>query len=293
MSDDWIKVRTGIYRDPKVSVMADALSAEDGPLARYVNQNEQRNMTVTRNVTRNAVVGALVTVWGVTRHRGKRYGDDLKLAGVTAYVIDDIADLPGFGEAMVAAGWATETDEGLTLPNFFEDYNEEPSAYKRSANAERQKRYRDKHNNSALRNVTEPLRVTLHSNDREEKRREEKNNPPYPPKGEEGGGGDRVGKFRKFWESAHAEHGPTVWQVNANERIAELLAAFPKPTELAARVARFMADDDAWIPEHGGWTLAVFCGRVDKYAKRKAKAESTPSPMDAGLKAELEQRRKS
>jgi hypothetical protein len=124
-------------------------------------------MTITRNALRNVTVGALVTVWGVTRHRGKRDGDDLVVRGATVSVIDDIAELPGFGDAMESVGWVVADDEGLRFPHFFEEYNVEPNDDHKEKNAERQRRHREK--NNALRNVT----VTSQSNDRIEKRREE------------------------------------------------------------------------------------------------------------------------
>lgn len=168
MMSDWTKMRTDLYRDPKVCQMAEVLSAPDGPLASYVNQHCQCDMAVTRNVTRNAVVGALVSVWGVCRHRGKRVGNDLFLKLSTIGVIDDIADMPGFGEAMESVGWVIDDANGLTFPSFFEDWNVEPTQESKKKNAERQRRHREKSN--ALRNVT----VTSQSNARGEKRREEK-----------------------------------------------------------------------------------------------------------------------
>lgn len=165
-ASDWVKMRTDLYRDPKVCVMADRLMDEDGDLARYVDQNRQRQMTVTRNVMRNVTVGALVTVWGVTRHRGKRIGDDLLIRGATVSVVDDIADLPGFGEAMQSVGWAVETEEGVVFPAFFTEYNADPSEDSREKNAERQRRYRERRNGE--RNVTH----NVTSNDRGEERRD-------------------------------------------------------------------------------------------------------------------------
>lgn len=67
MAGDWIKMRTDLYRDPKVIVMANLLGQPDSHLSRHVNQFTQRDMSVTSNVTRCAVVGALVAVWGVDR----------------------------------------------------------------------------------------------------------------------------------------------------------------------------------------------------------------------------------
>lgn len=168
MSLDWIKMRTDLYRDPKVILMAEALLSSDGDLARYVNQNLQRDMTVTRNVTRNAVVGALVAVWGVMRHQGKQQESDLFIADITVSVLDDISDLPGFGEAMEAAGWVVQTDEGLVFPRFYEGNNTAPDRDSSSKNAERQRRFRE-----SKRNVTRNVTSNTKSNAREEKRREE------------------------------------------------------------------------------------------------------------------------
>ena len=170
MAGDWIKMRTDLYRDPKVCLIADELMQPEGELARYVNQHLQRDMAVTRNVMRNVTVGALVTVWGVTRHRGKRDNDNLFIRGITLSVIDDIADVHGFGDAMASAGWARQTEEGVIFPNFFEELNTEPTQDQKAKNAERQRRYREKRN--ALRNVTVAPQSDIEKR-REEKRREE------------------------------------------------------------------------------------------------------------------------
>jgi len=142
MADDWIKIRTDIYRDPKVCLMAEHLESSDGDLARYVRQNKQRDMAVTRNVTRHAIVGCLVTVWGVIRHRGKRECDNATLPGVTVNVLDDIADIPGFGEAMESVGWVEQTEEGIVFPNYYGNYNSEPSSSKAMTALERQRNCR-------------------------------------------------------------------------------------------------------------------------------------------------------
>lgn len=181
MASDWIKMRTDLYRDPKVSLIAEALLVS--------LSDEDRNVTVTlrgvtRNVLRNAVVGALVSVWGVIRHQGRRVDDDLALENVPLRVIDDIADLPGFGSAMLSVGWVVEADFGLYFPRFFEQHNADPGVSQRAKNAERQRRFREKNRNvtsNADRNVTGNVTVTP----RVEKSREEKEEyPPNPPRGE-------------------------------------------------------------------------------------------------------------
>lgn len=171
MASDWIKMRTDIYRDPKVCMMADNLMRKDGDLAAYVDQNTQNQINVTRNVMRNVTVGALVTVWGVTRHRGERDGDNLILRGCSLAVVDDIADMPGFGEAMASVGWAEESPQGVVFPRFFGEHNVDPTENSRSKNAERQKRFRERHatKSNVTDNVTDNVTVTH----REEKRREE------------------------------------------------------------------------------------------------------------------------
>jgi alkylated DNA nucleotide flippase Atl1 len=152
--------------------MADVLMSGDGDLARYVNQINQCDMSVTRNVMRNVTVGALVSVWGVVRHKGKRVDDDLVLAGLSVSVIDDIADLAGFGEAMSRVGWVVEDDNGLVFPSFFGEFNVDPAEEQRKKNAERQRKYRETHSQNS--NVTRNVTVTPKSNI--EKRREEKSN---------------------------------------------------------------------------------------------------------------------
>jgi hypothetical protein len=67
---------------------------------------------------------------------------------------------------MEVAGWIVETKTGLVFPNFFEEFNSDPTDKSRTNNAERQRRYRN-----AKRNVTSNVTVTH----REEKSRVEDN----------------------------------------------------------------------------------------------------------------------
>jgi len=190
MATDWVKMRTDLYRDPKVCVMAEILTRPNGLLASHVSRFLSRDMAVTRHMMRHAVVGALSTVWGVARVRGKRDGSDLVIRGVTIDVINDISDLPGFGEAMAEVGWVTVTEEGIVFPRFYEEFNTDPESSKKSADAERQRLHRQKKRDmsrDALRdshsdmshdsNVT----VTQKCHSREEKRREEKEDSKTPP----------------------------------------------------------------------------------------------------------------
>lgn len=242
MAGDWIKMRSDIYRDPKVSVMAESLTDRGGLLALYVNQLCQRDLTVTRNVMRNATVGALVSVWGVMRQRGKRCGDDLVCDGVTANVLDDVSDMPGFGDAMERAGWVEVTEDGIVFRRFFEEHNVDPAERAKAANAERQKRYRDRVKDAAYGDVTSDVTVTP----REEKRRDT----PKAPKGDVFGGG-----FANFWnpyprKTAKVQAHKAWAKLNPSEALQEQIL-----TALAAQCKsdQWAKDGGTFIPHASTW----------------------------------------
>ncbi len=211
---DWIKIQSDLYRHPKVILLAAILEKPDSPLCRYISHWCQCDAAVTRNVMRNATVGALVSVWGVMRHRGARCGDDLLVKELDQGVVDDIADMDGFGAAMMEVGWLEERDNGLVFPRFFADHNVDPAA----ANRERQRRFREKNRNASS-NVT----VTLGNGQRrEEKSREEKNvsaiaDTPLPPS-------LLTAEFSEAWER---------WQKHRKEKRQKLT---PSTTALQLKV---------------------------------------------------------
>lgn len=185
MGADWIKMRTDLYRDPKVSAMADHLMDGRSLMARYVNQHTQASLNVTRNVTRNAVIGALLSVWGVMRHRGKKIDADLVLKDASLDVLDDVADLPGFGRAMARVGWAMESGNDVIFPDFFESHNVEPEPEKKSKAAERQARYRERLASQSNADVTHngdvTRDVTLRSREEERRVSKSKSKSPLSP----------------------------------------------------------------------------------------------------------------
>ena len=169
---EWIKMRVDLYRNPKVIAMADLLTNPGGDLVRSVEHMMQCDMCVTRNVMRNAVVGALVTVWGVVRRHGHRDGDDARLESSALGVIDDVADMPGFGAAMAQVGWVVDSAQGLVFAGFYAQHNVDPKEKSDQKNRERQRRYRERHSN-AKSNVTGNVTVTHRGEGDGEKRREE------------------------------------------------------------------------------------------------------------------------
>lgn len=255
MARDWTKMRTDLYRDPKVCMMADMLMDEEGDLGRFVNQNRQRDMTVTRNVMRNATVGALVSVWGVFRHRGKRVDDDLFVAGATLDVIDDVSDMPGFGQAMSSVGWAVESEEGVVFPRFFEDYNVDPVEELKKKNAERQKRHREK--NKETSNVTRNVTVAPNSNAREEKSREENNTPPPPNGGKRSRSKPTEADplFAQFWEAYPRKVAKSA-AIKAWFGVPpspEILAAILAALQVQSRSVQWRRENGAYIPHPASW----------------------------------------
>lgn len=155
-------MRTDLYRSPKVCIIADQLI--------------QNGQNVTRNIMRNAVVGALLSTWGIMRHEGYRDGDDLIVTNVHFSTIDDIAELKGLGEQLIAVGWLIDENNSIVFPNFFLENNADP----KEKATERQRKYRERKaeekfkkssdvTRSASSNVTRNANVTP----REEKRRKE------------------------------------------------------------------------------------------------------------------------
>lgn len=140
MATDWIKMRTDLAIDPKVLVMAERLLSEEFPLSQASRLS--RDCHVTRHAMRHAVVGSLVTVWGVVRQRGRRAEENLTVAKATLATIDDIVGMPGFGRAMEFVGWVASDRNGLVFPSFFTEYNSEPPKTEAKSDAERSREYR-------------------------------------------------------------------------------------------------------------------------------------------------------
>lgn len=206
MAGDWIKMRGGLLRNPKVIRMARVLLQQPAFREWFgVTRDASRDVTcdvtqrddVASNVTARdtrhvpvvtmVTVGALLATWSSVNENAS---DDATMRDATLFEIDTISGVPGFGEALASVGWieVLPNEEGLFFPNFHE-YN--TVGKQRSAGvktgAERSREYRDRKKNKTVtsRDVTKPVT----RDPREEKSREERNTPPNPPTGG-GGGGD-------------------------------------------------------------------------------------------------------
>jgi len=173
MAGDWIKMRRGLRHDPKVIAMARELSGRrdfmnwwSDPVRVTCHEHVTEIVTFS-NVTR-VTVCALLDVWASLNNT---LGQDGKAPFMCLQDIDDIAEIPGFGDAMRLVGWVLELDDSsLVFPNFSE--NNSPSKSRSSnakSDAERAKAYRDKKRleKESLQSVTPSRHVTP------EKRRED------------------------------------------------------------------------------------------------------------------------
>jgi hypothetical protein len=188
VAGDWIKMRVNLVSHPKVLAISEFLAGHGkyqdwstmagfvpaiGGTAEDAEEDFQSSLRVTRYVT----VCALLRFWGYANEHAK----DEFIGSLRIGDIDDIVQVPGFGDALQVIGWAVydKTRRGIALPDFNE-YNS--SANDRGA-AERQKRYRER-KKAATSQATGTSDVTsdVTRHDREEKRREDINTGAKAPK---------------------------------------------------------------------------------------------------------------
>ena len=109
----WLKVETATPDKPEVWAMAAALSLD-----------------------RDAVFGKLFRVW----RWFDEHTEDGNAPGVTQALVDDIAGVTGFAEAMVAVRWLCVSGHGISLPHF--DWHNGVTAKRRAHTAIRVQRHK-------------------------------------------------------------------------------------------------------------------------------------------------------
>ena len=171
MAGEWVKMRSALLANPKVHAIAKAIGMDSrAGSALTTGFSGCPDEVLARCALRYVTVTALLCVWSSANEHAT--GGILSCCDLED--LDEIAGVPGFGEAMASVGWAIpdEATKSVSLPNF-SDHN--TPAKDRTA-ADRQRRYRQNRNGGVARDVARD------SNDREEKRREEKKiNTPAAP----------------------------------------------------------------------------------------------------------------
>jgi hypothetical protein len=108
MAGDWIKMRSNLWDDPRVSALCDA-----------TNQPEAM------------VIGALYWLWSAA----DQHTEDGIMPGLSLRQIDRKTGVPGFAQALCNIGWMADHPEGVRICNFTEHNGE--SAKKRCQTAKR------------------------------------------------------------------------------------------------------------------------------------------------------------
>jgi len=170
MAGEWVKIRRGLRQHPKTIQVARHLAVNRAFIAwwsdpvQYGCRHSVTEIVTFANVTR-VTVCALVELWCVLN---EVIGEDCHVAGMTITDIDDMVEVPGFGEALLAVGWVAENDEkGLFFPNFLEHNVPQKTRPEAKTPAQRAKEYRERKKQSEARHARHE------SSRREEKRREE------------------------------------------------------------------------------------------------------------------------
>lgn len=137
MAGEWIKMRTNLWDDPRVSHLCD-----------LVDQPEAM------------VVGALYWLWSMA----DEHSEDGLLPGLTLRAIDRKTGVAGIGAALVQIGWLAEVDGGVEVVKFAEHNG--ASAKRRCQDAQRK---------ATVRNVSasDADKKRTSAGAREEKRRED------------------------------------------------------------------------------------------------------------------------
>ena len=171
MAGDWVKMRSALLANPKVHAIAKVIGRDDRAGAVLTTGfSGCPDQVLSRHALRHVTVTALLCVWSAANE----HSCDGKLSCCDLEDLDEIAGVPGFGEAMRHVGWAVHDDGGkcVLLPNFSEHNT---TAKDRTA-AERQRRHRGKCHGG----VTRDSHAVTVTQRREEKRREEEYIPAAP-----------------------------------------------------------------------------------------------------------------
>ena len=151
MAGDWIKVRTNLWDDPRVSRLCDLTGS-----------------------TEAAVIGALYWLWSAA----DQHTEDGIMRGLTTGAIDRKTGVKGIGDALCDIGWLADHPEGVRIIHF--DEHNGTSAKTRAVTAKRVA----KHKSLTQAPLADQHETVSSALPREEKRREDTNKPPLPPKGE-------------------------------------------------------------------------------------------------------------
>lgn len=160
MAGEWIKVRTNLWDDPRITQLCDLTGAAEA-----------------------TVIGGLYWLWATA----DEHTEDGHMVGLSIGAIDRKTGVKGLGQALLTIGWIEDTNGGITIIRF--DEHNGTSAKNRASTAKRVANHAARTKSELKANDS----VTPESDDtnahtvstplaREDKRRTEPT-PPIPPKG--------------------------------------------------------------------------------------------------------------
>lgn len=113
MAGEWIKVRTNLWDDPRISQLCDKTGAQEA-----------------------TVIGGLYWLWAMA----DEHTEDGLCNGLSVTAVDRKTGIRGFGAALVAIGWVEETPAGIRMMRF--DEHNGTSAKARAVTAKRVAKHR-------------------------------------------------------------------------------------------------------------------------------------------------------
>lgn len=125
MAGEWIKMRTNLWDDPRVSHLCDLVAQPEA-----------------------MVVGGLYWLWSMA----DEHSEDGVLPGMTLRAIDRKTGVAGLGDALVQIGWLAEVDGGIEVVKFSEHNG--VSAKRRCQDAQRKAAVRNPSASQADKNQT-------------------------------------------------------------------------------------------------------------------------------------------
>ncbi len=108
MAGDWIKMRSNLWDDPRVTRLADLTDTSEA-----------------------AVIGGLYWLWSTA----DQHSTDGVMPGLSIKGVDRKTGITGFGQALCDIGWLQDGTDGVRIPNFVEHNGD--SAKKRCQTAKR------------------------------------------------------------------------------------------------------------------------------------------------------------
>lgn len=251
MAGDWIKMRIGLRKHPRVIAMARCL-ASDREFMDWWSDPQQMScrdsvteIVTFENVTRVTVCG-LMEVWGAINAVIK---SSEAVPFMALIDLDDIAGIPGFGEAMRAVGWVEEAgDNGLIFPNFLEFNTPDSERKKPKSDAERAREYRERKKLKEAQEAASRTSRNVTENHGEKRREEKRKTSPQTPQG-------GLERFDEFWEAYPRKTG----KENARKAWAKIKPDDSLVNEILnavrsqARTDQWQRDGGQYIPHPATW----------------------------------------